>query len=59
MAVVGIDFGTQNSIVAHAVRGGVDIILNESSKRQNPYVFTKMQTGGARFCSSVLVLGIQ
>ena len=36
MAVVGIDFGTQNTVIAHAVRGGVDIILNESSKRQNP-----------------------
>jgi heat shock protein 4 len=36
MAVVGIDIGTQFSVIAQAVRGGVDIILNESSKRLTP-----------------------
>ncbi len=38
MAVVGVDIGTQCSVIAQAVRGGVDIILNESSKRLTPYV---------------------
>lgn len=34
--VVGIDLGNSNAIIAQAVRGGVDVILNESSKRQTP-----------------------
>jgi len=36
MAVVGLDLGTQNAVIAQAVRGGVDVILNESSKRLTP-----------------------
>lgn len=36
MAVVGIDFGTQNAVIAQAVRGGVDVILNQSSNRLTP-----------------------
>ncbi len=36
MAVVGIDMGTQSTVVAQAVRGGVDVLLNEASKRLTP-----------------------
>ncbi|EWM30307.1 heat shock protein 70 [Nannochloropsis gaditana] len=36
MAVVGIDLGNLNIVIAQAQRGGVDVILNENSNRQNP-----------------------
>ena len=36
MSVIGIDLGTQSAVIAQAVRGGVDVILNESSKRLTP-----------------------
>ena len=32
--VIGIDFGTQSCVLGVAKRGGVEIILNESSKRK-------------------------
>lgn len=35
MAVVGLDFGCMNAIVAQAERGGVTVLLNENSKRLN------------------------
>lgn len=35
-AVVGISLGTQSVIIGQAKRGGVDVILNESSKRLTP-----------------------
>lgn len=35
MAVVGIDFGNLNCVCATAGRGGVDVLLNGASKRQN------------------------
>jgi len=35
MAVVGIDFGNLNCVIAQAGRGGVDVLLNGASKRQN------------------------
>jgi heat shock 70kDa protein 4 len=35
MSVVGVDLGYQNSVVAAAGRGGVDVVLNGSSKRLN------------------------
>jgi Hsp70 protein len=38
MSVVGIDLGFQNSVIAAAGRGGVDVILNGNSNRLNPYV---------------------
>jgi heat shock protein 4 len=34
--VVGIDWGFQNSLIAAAGRGGVDVVLNGSSNRLNP-----------------------
>lgn len=37
-SVVGIDLGYQNSLIAAAGRGGVDVILNGNSNRLNPYV---------------------
>ena len=37
-SVVGIDLGYQNSLIAVAGRGGVDVILNGNSNRLNPYV---------------------
>lgn len=36
MSVVGLDFGTQNAVIAAAGRGGVDVILNGNSNRLNP-----------------------
>ena len=36
MAVIGIDLGNLNIVIAQAQRGGVDVILNENSNRQNP-----------------------
>jgi len=36
MSVVGVDFGYQNSVIAAAGRGGVDVILNGNSQRLNP-----------------------
>eukprot|EP01006_Ploeotia_vitrea_P027376 TRINITY_DN60213_c0_g1_i1.p1 TRINITY_DN60213_c0_g1~~TRINITY_DN60213_c0_g1_i1.p1 ORF type:complete len:848 (-),score=168.98 TRINITY_DN60213_c0_g1_i1:161-2704(-) len=38
MAVFGIDFGNLNSVVSVARRGGVDVILNEVSKRETPTI---------------------
>ena len=35
-SVVGVDLGLQNSVIAAAGRGGVDVILNENSNRLNP-----------------------
>jgi heat shock protein 4 len=34
MAVVGIDFGNLSTLIGQAGRGGVDVILNDSSNRQ-------------------------
>ena len=36
MSVIGVDFGNANFVIAQAKRGGIDIVLNESSKRINP-----------------------
>jgi len=48
MSVVGIDFGNQNSVIAAAGRGGVDVILNGSSNRLNPTMvgFAESRTMG-------------
>jgi heat shock protein 4 len=35
MAVIGIDFGNLNCVLAQAERGGVKVLLNENSQRQN------------------------
>lgn len=35
MAVVGVDFGCLNAVLAQAERGGVKVLLNENSKRVN------------------------
>ena len=34
MSVVGLDFGNLSLLVAQTSKGGVDVILNESSNRQ-------------------------
>lgn len=36
MAVCGIDLGNASAVIAQAGRGGVDIILNDTSKRLTP-----------------------
>jgi len=36
MSVVGFDFGTVNCVIAAAQKGGVDVLLNETSSRQTP-----------------------
>lgn len=38
MSVVGIDFGTRSSLIAAVRRGGIDIVQNQVSSRQTPYV---------------------
>lgn len=38
MSVVGVDLGYQNSCIAVAGKGGVDVVMNGSAKRLNPYV---------------------
>jgi len=48
MNVFGIDFGNANCVVAVARRGGVDIVLNESSNRQTPAYVGFSQQGGHR-----------
>jgi hypothetical protein len=35
MSVIGLDFGNEFAVLAIAKRGGVDIVLNENSQRQN------------------------
>jgi molecular chaperone DnaK (HSP70) len=35
-AAIGIDIGTQNSVVATVKKGGIEILLNESSNRLSP-----------------------
>mmetsp|Transcript_21820 Transcript_21820/g.19880 ORF Transcript_21820/g.19880 Transcript_21820/m.19880 type:complete len:794 (+) Transcript_21820:57-2438(+) len=40
MSVVGLDVGNQSILIAHAGKGGVDVILNESSNRQTPTYLT-------------------
>jgi len=40
MAVIGIDFGNENAVVAQAKRGGIDIVLNENSNRKNANLVT-------------------
>ena len=39
-SVVGIDFGTRSCVIAVAQKGGVDVITNDVSNRQTPYVLT-------------------
>merc|ERR1719183_2371406 len=48
MSVVGIDFGNQNALIAAAGRGGVDVLLNGNSNRQNPCMvgFAESRTMG-------------
>lgn len=36
MSVVGVDLGYQNTVIAAAGRGGVDVLMNGSAKRLNP-----------------------
>ena len=36
MSVIGIDVGSETSVIAEAKRGGVDIVLNENSNRKTP-----------------------
>jgi molecular chaperone DnaK (HSP70) len=35
-SAIGIDIGTQNSVVATVKKGGLEILLNESSNRLTP-----------------------
>jgi heat shock protein 4 len=38
MATVGFDFGTSVCVVAAAQKGGIDVLMNETSSRQTPAV---------------------
>jgi heat shock protein 4 len=46
MSVVGVDFGGQYSVIAAAGRGGVDVLLNGNSQRQNPTMIGFDATAG-------------
>jgi molecular chaperone DnaK (HSP70) len=35
-SAIGIDIGTQNSVVATVKKGGLEILLNDSSNRLTP-----------------------
>lgn len=47
MSVVGIDIGNQSILIGQAGKGGVDVILNETSNRQSA-TFVSIQ-GKQRF----------
>ena len=36
MSVAGIDFGSKSNVVALARRKGIDVVMNEESKRETP-----------------------
>ena len=38
LGAVGIDFGSSRSVVGIAKKGGVDIIMNETSNRETPNI---------------------
>ncbi|KAM5579019.1 heat shock 70 kDa protein 14-like [Rosa sericea] len=38
MSVVGFDFGNESGIVAVARQGGIDVVLNDESKRETPAI---------------------
>ncbi|CAN8305133.1 unnamed protein product [Cochlearia groenlandica] len=38
MSVVGLDFGNENSLVAVARQRGIDVVLNDESKRETPSI---------------------
>ena len=42
-----LDLGNQNCTITKVIRGGVDCILNEASKRQNPVIVS--YSGNERF----------
>lgn len=55
MSVVGIDFGNANNVVALARRKGIDVVLNDESKRETPSMLNfgekqvrRRQTDGQR-----------
>lgn len=50
MSVVGIDFGNANNVVALARRKGIDVVLNDESKRETPSMinFGDKQARGAK-----------
>ncbi|MFS8015431.1 putative Heat shock protein 70 family [Helianthus anomalus] len=38
MGVIGFDIGNESCVIAAAKRGGVDVLLNNESKRETPVV---------------------
>ena len=36
MSVIGLDFGNESSIVGIARKKGIDVLLNDESKRETP-----------------------
>ncbi|KAL7573194.1 hypothetical protein ACA910_018851 [Epithemia clementina (nom. ined.)] len=56
MSVVGVDLGYQNSVIAVAGRGGVDVILNGNSNRLNPSMvgFSECRQVGEHATSGVI-----
>lgn len=59
MSVIGIDLGNDTCKIGMAARGGIDIILNESSNRKNPTLVSERRGGrgggwGSASCVHVL-----
>ena len=38
MSVVGFDFGNESGVVAVARQRGIDVVLNDESKRETPAI---------------------
>lgn len=53
MSVIGIDLGNQSCYVATARAGGIELILNDYSNRDTPYVRTPFS--GVRWCELVFL----
>ena len=51
MSVVGFDVGNDNCVIAVAKQGGIDVLLNDESKRETPAVVSF--GGKQRFMGSV------
>ena len=51
MSVVGFDIGNDNCVIAVAKQGGIDVLLNDESKRETPAVVSF--GGKQRFMDSV------
>ena len=67
MSVAGIDFGSQTNVIALARRKGIDVVMNEESKRETPslvnfgdkYVRFFKHFYYSRFCGKMMIEKIE